>query len=128
MLFLLNDRVLDLGDPVEALRASGMGERALGLREAVARGQEAAFASANFTSGHPDLARAVAAMVALTGEANCALFLAGSQARSAREVGVKIAAAPIATLAYLKQVQDQGPLTPALVNAEVWLAQRIGAA
>ena len=128
MLFLLNDRVLDLGDPAEALRASGLGDRALGMREAVARGQAAAFATANFSSGHPDLARGVAALVALAGEANCALFLAGPQAHAAAEVGVKIAAAPLTTLVYLKQAQDEGRLTPALVNAEVWLARRVGAA
>jgi len=131
MLFLLNDRVLDLGEPVETLRRLGAADPARLPQPSaiVAMGQDAAFASANFAHGHPDLALSIAAMIALTSEANCALFVAPPRARSARQVGVQFAFAPLTTMAFLCDAQTRGALTAAMINTHVWrLAGRAGAA
>ena len=131
MLFLLNDRVLDLGEPTETLLRLGTADPARLPRtsQIVAMAQDAAFASANFAHGHPDLARSIAAMIALTSEANCALFVAPPGARSARQVGVQFAYAPLTTMAFLKDAESKSSLTAAMINAHVWrLAGRAGAA
>lgn len=131
MLFLLNDRVLDLGDPVETLLRIGTANpaRLPTTRAIVAMGQDAAYASANFQVSHPDLATSIAAMIALASQANCALFVCPPKARSAREVGVQFAFAPLTTVAFLLDAQGKGPLTASMVNAHVWrLAGRAGAA
>ncbi len=131
MLFLLNDRVLDLGEPAETLLRLGTADPARLPRtsQIVAMGQDAAFASANFSQGHPDMMLSIAAMIALTSEANCALFVAPPGARSARQVGVQFAFAPLTTMAFLKDAESKGALTPAMINAHVWrLAGRAGAA
>ncbi|MET0183323.1 MAG: hypothetical protein ABW199_10595 [Caulobacterales bacterium] len=131
MLFLLNDRVLDLGDPAETLQRIGTADpgRPPKMRAIIAMGQDAAFASANFQASHPDLALSIAAMVALISEANCALFVCPPRARSARQVGVQFAFAPLTTLAFLDDAQARGVLTAAMINGHVWrLAGRAGAA
>lgn len=131
MLFLLNDRVLDLGDPAETLLALGAGDpaRLPGTRAIIAMGQDAAFSTDSFATGHPNLWRGVACQIALAMQANCALFVAPPRARSAREVGVQFAFAPLTTLAFLESLQQGERLSPALVNAHVWrLAGRAGAA
>lgn len=131
MLFLLNDRVLDLGDPAETLLALGAGDpaRLPPTRAIVAMGQEAAFASGDFAHGHRDLLRSLACLTTLALQANCALFVTPANAKSARQVGVQFAFAPLTTLAYLEGAQAAGRLGPALANRHVWrLAGRAGAA
>lgn len=122
MLFLLNDHVFNLGDPAETLAACGVAEGAgpMPMAQVVALGQEAAYASNNFTAAHPDLALSLAARVALACEANCALFLRPRQARGPRDVGVQFAYAPLTTMALLAQAQSRGALTAGLINAHVW--------
>lgn len=131
MLFLLNDRVLDLGDPAETLLALGAGDpaRLPSTRAIIEIGQDAAVATQGFSIGHADVGRGVACLVALAIQANCALFVAPERVRSARQVGVQFAYAPLTTLAFLAGVQRGGRVSPALVNAHVWrLAGRAGAA
>ncbi len=131
MLFLLNDHVLDLGDASATLLACGAGDpaRLPGTRAVVALGQEAAFATHCFAHGHPDVAVSIACMLTLTMQANCALFVCPARARSAREVAVQFAFAPLTTLAYLADAQSQAKLSPAVINAHVWrLAGRSRAA
>ncbi len=122
MLFLLNERVLDLGDPALLVQARGWGDLARMPRMAVAvrEGQEAAFASHNFEKAHPDLMARVAVQLALASEANCALFVAPPRARAARDVGVQFAYAPLTTLVYLLSLQEKGALNAAIINREVW--------
>ena len=124
MLFLLNEQVLDIGVPHETLEACGvkLPARLQGVAEAVAAGQEAAFAGNGLTQAHENVRLTVAARLGLTGRVNCALFLCPPKARSPREVAVRLGYAPITTLAYLAKQQDAGRLSPGLINREVWLA------
>ncbi len=126
MLFLLNDRVLDLGDPAETLLESGAGDpaRLPPLHAIITRGQEAAFASSAFAAAHPDLRRSIASMIVLSSTANCALFVCPPRARAARDVAVRFAFAPLTTLAFLADAQRGGRAVAALANAHVWRLAR----
>jgi hypothetical protein len=83
-------------------------------------GQDAAFLGRGLENAHPGIRRTLAALFAASGEANCGLFLFPQGANSAREVAVRLAMAPITTLALLKSAQDTGRLTAEMVNHHVW--------
>lgn len=121
MLFLLNDTVLDLGLPGATFARVGGGPASQArLGHGVRSGQEALFAAGAFTHAHPDVAFAVAAEIALASEANAALFVRPHRARKAEEVAVRLASAPLTTLARLLAHQTRVGPDPAFVNAEVW--------
>jgi hypothetical protein len=122
MLFLLNQSVLDIGDPLETLRTDG----AVDLRnppsvaKLVTLGQDAAYAAGGIENAHAGIRRTLAALMGLTGQVNCALFLCPPKARSAREVAVRLGVAPITTLALLSSAQAGGRLNAVLINHHVW--------
>ena len=122
MLFLLNQELIDLGDPVEALQACGVADvmHLPSLAKMVSLGQDAAYAGNGMEGAHPSIRRTLAAMLAMTSQVNCALFLCPPKARSAREVAVRLGLAPITTLAFLASAQENGRLSPALINEQVW--------
>lgn len=125
MLFLLNDTVLDLGVPGDAFARLGRGSP-LGARlgHAIRAGQEAMLAAGAFNRAHPDVAFAVAAEIALSSEANAALFVIPGGVKKPDEVAVRLASAPLTTLARLLAHQSRFGPDPALANQEVWtLAQ-----
>lgn len=128
MLFLLNDTVLDLGLPGETFaRAGGGPPTSARLGHGVRAGQEALFAAGSFARAHPDVAFAVAAEIALSSEANAALFVRPHNARHSHEVAVRLASAPLTTLAFLMGHQTRYGADPGLANAQVWtLAQLAG--
>jgi hypothetical protein len=121
MLFLLNDRVLDIANEVETLKhESAAGWRAPTLYQAVALGQRVIFAEGSFHHLHASVSLRLAAGIAMASEANAALFVRPANAVQFGQVAVRLAAAPLTTLARLEQYQRQGPLTTAAVNAYVW--------
>ena len=122
MLFLLNQELMDLGDPVETLLASGAADamNVPSLAKLVTLGQDAAYAGNGMEGAHPGIRRTLAAMLAMSGQVNCAMFLCPPQARSPREVAVRLGVAPITTLAFLLSAQDAGRLSAALINEQVW--------
>jgi hypothetical protein len=120
MLFLLNDTVLDLGMPSEAFARAGGSPTAAKLANGVRAGQEALFAAGSFARAHPDVAFAVAAEIALSSEANAALFVTPPRVRSAQEVAVRLASAPLTTLARILAHQNKFGPDPAFVNEQVW--------
>ncbi|MBL8560044.1 MAG: hypothetical protein JNM47_15070 [Hyphomonadaceae bacterium] len=126
MLFLLNDTVLDLGLPGETFARAGGGSPASArLSHAIRAGQEALFAAGAFTRAHPDVAFAVAAEIALASEANAALFVIPGRIRRPEEVAVRLASAPLTTLARILVHQSRVGPDPAFVNQQVWtLAQQ----
>lgn len=129
MLFLLNDTVLDLGLPGETFARAGGGQpTAARLGHGVRAGQEALFAAGSFAHAHADLAFAIAAEIALSSEANAALFVRPPTARSVNDVAVRLASVPLTTLARLMGHQTRYGADPAFANAQVWtLAQLAGA-
>ena len=128
MLFLLNDTVLDLGLPGETFARAGGGlPTAARLAHGVRVGQEALFAAGSFARAHADVAFAVAAEIALSSEANAALFVRPANARNPNDVAVRLASTPLTTLARLLAHQSRYGPDPAFANAQVWtLAQLAG--
>lgn len=124
MLFLLNDTVLNLGLPGETFARTGGSPTSARLGHAIRAGQEALFAAGAFTLAHPDVAFAVAAEIALASEANAALFVIQGRIRRPEEVAVRLASAPLTTLARILVHQNRVGPDPAFVNQQVWcLAQ-----
>lgn len=124
MLVLLNQEIIDVGDPMTTLQAIGSSDfRGIpSVGQAVLRGQDAAFAARGLENAHEDVRRGLAAYVALAGPANCCIFLCPPNARSPRDVAVRLAEAPMDTLVYLWTLQQDGRLTAGLINHHVWNA------
>ena len=121
MLILLNQTVIDVGDPVETLIALGVADmRPPSLAKLAALGQDAAFAAGGIENAHPGITRTLAAFMGLLGEVNCAMFVCPPRMRSARDVAVRMGYAPLTTMVYLLSAQESGRLTPALVNQQIW--------
>jgi hypothetical protein len=124
MLVLLNQEVVDVADPFTTLQELG-GTTIRGVptpNQAVIHGQDATFAAGGLENAHENVRMGLACLIALSGPANCAIFLFGPQLKSPREVPVRLGAAPMDTLVYLLSLQEQGRLTSALVNRHVWQA------
>lgn len=122
MLFLLNEQVLDIGVPYETLAACGAPDslRPPSMAQILAGAQDAAFAGRGLEHAHETIRLTLAARLGVTGRVNCALIYCPPKARSAREVAVRLALAPITTLSYLQDQQRMGRLNAALINREVW--------
>ena len=121
MLVLLNQVVVDVGDPLDTLQALRVGDlRTPSMAKLQRMGQDAAFAGKGLERAHNDLLRTLASYIALNGQANCALFVCPDQAKSARDVAVRFGLAPITTMALLLSEQQVGRLTPAVINHYVW--------
>lgn len=121
MLFLLNETVLDLGLPSDTFVQVGGGSPAKArMDHAIKTGQEALLAAGVFTNAHPDVVYAIAAEIALSSEANAALFVVPPRARKATEVAVRLASAPLTTLARLQVYQNRFGADPVYVNQQVW--------
>lgn len=122
MLVLLNQELIDVGDPLETLQSLGVED--LRNPPSAARlaqlGQDAAFAGGGIENAHPGIRQTLAAFFGFSGVANCGLFLVPPKARSAREVQVRLAAAPLTTLAQLKSLADTGRLNAGMINRHVW--------
>lgn len=124
LLFLLNEQVVDLDVPELRLREL-VGQRAdklerLGPRGVMALGQEIYFNVPD--GGQPDQkARTVlSCLIAITIEADAAVFVKPARATRPQHVAVRLATLPITTLSFLQSMQDAGMLTPRLINQTVW--------
>ncbi|GAM98847.1 hypothetical protein U91I_02483 [alpha proteobacterium U9-1i] len=121
MLVLLNQAVIDVGDPFETLKALGVTDlHTPSMGKLVRLGQDAAFAGKGLENAHDGIRQTLAALIGLNGQANCALFLCPDRAKSAREVAVRMGQAPITTMALLLSEQQAGRLSSATVNHYVW--------
>ena len=121
MLFLLNDTVLDLGVPADTLaRVGGPPAFKARLGNGVRAGQEAIFAAGAFGQSHVDVALRVAAEIAVSSEANAALFVRPDRARNPAQVAVRLVSAPLTTLVAIQQRQVRVGPDPAYINERVW--------
>ncbi len=120
MLFLLNETVLDLGVPSDTFAKVGGSPLKARMDHAIKTGQEAILAAGAFTNAHPDVVYAIAAEIALSSEANAALFVIPLRAKRPAEVAVRLASAPLTTLARLQVYQNRFGTDPAYVNQQVW--------
>ncbi len=122
MLFLLNETVLDLGVAADTLaRVGGPPALKARLMAGVRRGQAALFAAGgSFLPVNLDVQLAIAAEIAVSSEANAALFVAPDRARVPAHIAVRLASAPLTTLAAIHQHQSLAGPDPAFINAHVW--------
>jgi hypothetical protein len=122
MQFLLNNQLLDIGADVEDLAAEAARERrpTPSLYKAVQIGQRLLYSSGAFEAARPSIVRRMCATIALASEANAALFVIALNAQSARDVAVRLGSMPLTTVAYLYRLQERGPLTPGVINRDVW--------
>lgn len=122
MLFLLNSQVLDIQDEVEALTAEATEERRQtpSLYRAVQLAQRMLYSAGSFERADATIVRRLAASIALASEANVALFVTALNAASSRDVAVRLGAAPLTTMAHLWRLQKRGPISPAVINRDVW--------
>ena len=122
MLVLLNKEVINVIDPVKVLKEAGVNvaRTRISQTQIIHWGQEAAFAAGDLANANENVKLTLAAYFCAFSEANCALFLVPQGAKSPRQVAVKLAAAELTTLAWLKSLQDSGRLGAAVVNKTVW--------
>jgi hypothetical protein len=124
MLILMNQEVIDIADPLTTLQEMG-GFNLRGVptvSQVVTHGQDAAFAAQGLENAHENVRMTLACLIALSGPANCGIFLYQPGMTSPRQVPVRLGEAPMDTLVYLLSAQQQGGLTAALVNRHVWAA------
>ncbi len=121
MLFLLNDRILDLNTrgfepPLDPARF-----HALSLAYVVKLGQELFSESPLLHRDEPDRAKRLAMLiVAKAPEVNAALFAAPAQGCRPDEVTNKFANLGIEVIAALTVRERQGELNPVTADREVW--------
>ncbi|MBI1339507.1 hypothetical protein GC169_04745 [bacterium] len=125
MLFLLNDEVLDLGDPptriAEARELIRQSEALrMSRRETLDLAKTAYFKAT--VPGRPPLRlrMLISALIAVKFEADAALFVKPANARVSNDVLSRLATTPMTLLAHLYQMQRLGPLEPDYVNDAVW--------
>jgi hypothetical protein len=119
MLFLVNAAVLDVGDPFTTFARLRPGVRA-SLANGISAGRKLAFERGSPEAGPFDEILAVAAEIASVSCANAALFVRPARAADPRQVVVRLAEAPITTLAYLLQQQNLAGVSVGNANAYVW--------
>lgn len=127
MLFLFNDTLLDIPQPVEMLRDGRfpIPEKEFGrmrMGEIALLAKEEVFKDLNLPHTQPDVARNLCILLAAKSGANAALVgppLGG--ARKPEQMGLRLAEVSLVTMSNLYQMQESGNLTPNHVNQAVWL-------
>ena len=126
MLFLFNDVVFDLGDPLEHLEQADFPLPRPQL-DALSAGalcqlvREAVFAAPDLPHSRPTQASHLCALIAIKApSANALLAVPQADAKGPEHVGLRFASAPIFTLTGLLALQNKGRLGPSEANFEVW--------
>jgi hypothetical protein len=125
MFFLFNDRVLTIAGGPEVVTRAGLPAHAVTkftLPEVILATQTAIMSDPALALNKPVEAAALAWLLSSRTQANAALFLGPQRCRKPQDVGFRLASVSLTTLGTLKSLQDQGKLTPAMVNASVWQA------
>lgn len=122
MLFLMNDSVIDIGDPemslIDAVGVIGLRHDRLSARDVVEMGRQVWFKA----RGEPSAAvqRAIAALIAMKLEADAALFIVPPDARGPADVKTRFASASTTLIAQMYARQNIGALTPREINEAIW--------
>ncbi len=125
MLFLLNDQVLDIGDPVTTLRESAaqlteIPFQNLRAGHGISLGQALFFHCPADKKPMPGALKALGALITEHSDANAALFVKPPNAKTPHDVQIRLAEVQLPVMANLFQLQTRQPLSPALVNNSVW--------
>jgi hypothetical protein len=122
MLFLLNQRVLDLSAPGETLQSLA-GEDTLhqisGM-QALTSAKAAVFNAGSVEQMTPQEQLKMACSLAIFTDANAVVLLVPQGARSPHHVASRLARVGLTTLAWLDEMQKDNRVTPAMINANVW--------
>jgi hypothetical protein len=128
MLFLLNDTVIDLGDPetalIDAVGVIGLRHDRLRQKDIVEMAQQVWFNAGYGREPVPAVQRAIAALVAMKLDADAALIIVPPLARSPADVRTRFASASIPLMSRMYAMQGAGGLTPRVINDTVWNAAR----
>lgn len=121
MLFLLNDMVLDL-EPSKLVRPAVAGHLArLNMGQVTTLVREVFAQNPRLPASNLMLARRAAVMMVMKDPAlNAALFLTPGRVCAPDDITVRFASLAAEVMFQLKNIQDQGRLTPGAVNALVW--------
>jgi hypothetical protein len=125
MLFLLNDQVIDLGDPGTTIseklsKLTPLPAAQITGQVAIQLGKALYFACQAGQRPNSDAQEALAALLLDRTEANALLIVRPPNANSLAEVQTRLANVDLPVLAHLHELQKRAPLTPALVNNCVW--------
>lgn len=129
MLFLLNDRVVDLGAALAAPLDIAGHVATLAPLDVIGLVREVFAADPAFIHNRPSAAAKAALMLILKApELNAALFVAPEPGCHPALVTARFAAVDPHVLHELKALQDQGRLTFGAINAEIWSRSQTAAA
>ncbi|HEX7761043.1 MAG TPA: hypothetical protein VF459_16165 [Caulobacteraceae bacterium] len=121
MLFLLNDKVLEL-EPAKLVSPAVAGHLAkLSMGQATNLVCEVFARNPRLPAASMTLSRRAAVMMVMKDQQlNAALFLTPGRVCAPGDVTVRFASLAAELMYQLKHIQDQGRLTPGAVNALVW--------
>ncbi|MFC7290908.1 hypothetical protein [Hirschia litorea] len=125
MLFLLNDQVLDVGDPRTTIREfsgqlTDIPYAKLRAPHAISLGQALFYHCPADRKPSAGALRALGALIFEFTEANAALFVRPLNAKGPQDVQLRLAEVQLPVIANLFQQQTRKPLSPVLVNDCVW--------
>jgi hypothetical protein len=121
VLFLLNDRLVDLGTALAAPPDIAGRVAAMGPLDVIGLVREVFAADPNFLHTRPGAANKAALMLILKApELNAALFMAPEAGCHPALVTARFAAVDPHVLHEFKALQDEGRLTFAAINIEIW--------
>ncbi len=127
MLFLMNDQVVDIGDPRTTLREfagqlTDVPHHLLRSHHAVSLGQALYFHCPPGNRPMPGALKALGALITEYTDANAALFVRPLNAAGPQDVQIRLAEVQITVMANLFEIQKRKPLSPSMVNSSVWAA------
>lgn len=127
MLFLMNDRVLDVGDVEGVLTEHLSSLTTMPLpfiqpKDVIALGRELFFTYDKAQQHSEAQLKALACLMIERFDVEAALLVKPPKAKSAKDVIVRFACVPLPTLALLNQMQVRDQVSPDLVNRAVWHA------
>jgi hypothetical protein len=127
MRFLLNDALLDIGEPQRTLAETECPVapdrlRKMSRAELLSLVQGVFFLTPDFVREKPDKAVALAALVYLKTDANALLCVRTPQVKVAGDMPVRLAQMSLQVVADLARRENEGNLTPEAVDRAVWAA------
>ncbi len=126
MIFLFNDVLLDIEQPIEVIQSPDFPVSAqtfsrMQVSEIIKLACEEVFQDLQLPRTQPDVARQLAVLLAAKTGANAVLVGAPAEgARAPSDMGIRFAEVSLMTISHLYQLQKGGTLLPQHVQQAVW--------
>jgi hypothetical protein len=124
MLFLLNDEVLDIGNPentlVDTLGVIGVRHERLSPRDVIEMAQQIYFRTGRGRDPTRNVRLAIASLCALKLEADAAMFIVPPDAGAPEDVKFSSKEAPMTMLAPMYAIQSGGEIAPPQMKQAIW--------